>query len=66
MTARKHASSTTAPPIQAAACAGIHEGIVALVHGARHAAARSVNAVMTSTCWEFGGKERALSTLQHA
>lgn len=68
MTTRKHASPTTAPPIQAAAYAGIHEGIVALLHGARHAAARSVNALMTSTYWEIGrriveaeqqGKQRA-------
>ena len=54
MTTRKHVSSTAAPPIPAASYAGVHEGIVALVQGARHAAARSVNALMTSTYWEIG------------
>ncbi len=33
---------------------GIHGDIVALLEGARHAAARSVNAVMTATYWEIG------------
>ncbi len=33
---------------------GIHGDIVALLEGARHAAARSVNAVMTTTYWEIG------------
>lgn len=54
MTTRKPVSSTAAPPIPMAAYAGVHEGIVALVQGARHAAARSVNALMTSTYWEIG------------
>ncbi len=54
MTTRKPVSSTAAPPIPAAAYAGVHEGIVALVQGARQAAARSVNALMTSTYWEIG------------
>jgi predicted nuclease of restriction endonuclease-like (RecB) superfamily len=54
MTTRKPVSSTAAPPIPAASYAGVHEGIVALVQGARHAAARSVNALMTSTYWEIG------------
>jgi hypothetical protein len=54
MTTRKPVSSTVAPPIPAASYAGVHEGIVALVQGARHAAARSVNALMTSTYWEIG------------
>ena len=54
MTTRKHVSSATARPIPAAAYAGVHEGIVALVRDARHTAARSVNALMTSTYWEIG------------
>ena len=54
MTTRKHVSSATARPIPAAAYAGVHEGIVALVQDARHTAARSVNALMTSTYWEIG------------
>ena len=54
MTTRKTVSSTAAPPIPAATYAGVHEGIVALVQGARHAAARSVNALTTSTYWEIG------------
>jgi hypothetical protein len=54
MTTRKPVPSTAAPPIPAASYAGVHEGIVALVQGARHAAARSVNALMTSTYWEIG------------
>lgn len=54
MTTLKGASSITAPPIPAAAYAGVHDGIVALVQGARHATARSVNALMTSTYWEIG------------
>lgn len=33
---------------------GMHGGIVALVEAARHAAARSVNAVMTASYWEIG------------
>lgn len=54
MTTRKPVSSTAAPPIPAASYAGVHEGIAALVQGARYAAARSVNALMTSTYWEIG------------
>jgi predicted nuclease of restriction endonuclease-like (RecB) superfamily len=54
MTTRKHASAQTAPSIPTAAYAGVHEGIVALVHGARNAAARSVNALMAFTYWEIG------------
>jgi len=44
----------TAPPIPTPAYADVHEGIVALVQHARNAAARSVNALMTSTYWEIG------------
>ena len=54
MTTRKHVSTKTAPSIPAAAYAGVHEGIAALVQGARYTAARSVNALMTSTYWEIG------------
>ena len=42
MTTSKQVSTTAAPSIPAAAYAGVHEGIVALVQGARYAAARSV------------------------
>jgi hypothetical protein len=47
---------------------GIHGDIVALLEAARHAAARSVNALMTASYWEIGrrivefeqgGQERA-------
>ena len=54
MTTRKLVSTKTAPSIPTAAYAGVHEGIVALVQGARYAAARNVNALMTSTYWEIG------------
>jgi len=54
MTTRKQASTKMAQSIPTAAYAGVHEGIVALVHGARYAAARSVNGLMTSTYWEIG------------
>lgn len=49
--------------------AGIHSGIVELLGAARHAAARSVNALMTASYWEIGrriveaeqqGKRRAV------
>lgn len=33
---------------------GIHGDIVALLEAARHAAARSVNALMTASYWEIG------------
>lgn len=37
-----------------ASYAGIHGGIVELLDAARQAAARSVNALMTASCWEIG------------
>lgn len=39
---------------EASGYTGIHGDIVALLEGARHAAARSVNAVMTASYWEIG------------
>ncbi len=33
---------------------GIHDAIVTLLEDARHAASRSVNALMTATYWEVG------------
>lgn len=48
---------------------GIHGDIVSLLEAARHAAARSVNALMTASYWEIGrrivefeqgGRERAV------
>lgn len=45
------AAKPTAVP---AGYAGIHGGIVELLDGARHAAAHSVNALMTASYWEIG------------
>lgn len=39
---------------EASGYTGIHGDIVALLEGARHAAARSVNSVMTASYWEVG------------
>lgn len=41
----------------------IHSGIVALLDAARHAAARSVNALMTASYWEIG--RRIVEAEQH-
>ncbi|XAH26054.1 PDDEXK nuclease domain-containing protein [Xylophilus sp. GW821-FHT01B05] len=41
-------------PALPAEYAGIHSGIVELLDAARHAAARSVNALMTASYWEIG------------
>lgn len=43
-----------APATVPAGYAGIHSGIVELLDAARHAAARSVNALMTASYWEIG------------
>lgn len=45
------AAKTDAVPV---GYAGIHSGIVELLDAARHAAARSVNALMTASYWEIG------------
>ncbi|HHF9082025.1 TPA: YhcG family protein [Escherichia coli] len=52
----KKTLSTAAGKIPAlpAGYAGIHGGIVELLDAARHAAARSVNALMTASYWEIG------------
>lgn len=42
------------PAVLPAGYAGIHSGIVELLDAARHAAARSVNALMTASYWEIG------------
>ncbi|MFA5495429.1 MAG: PDDEXK nuclease domain-containing protein [Porticoccaceae bacterium] len=42
------------PAALPAGYAGIHSGIVELLDAARHAAARSVNALMTASYWEIG------------
>ncbi|KGK81166.1 hypothetical protein DP64_17795 [Stutzerimonas degradans] len=34
-------------------CSGIHGDIVSLLESARRAAARSINALMTASCWEI-------------
>ncbi|HBN8432881.1 TPA: DUF1016 family protein [Pseudomonas aeruginosa] len=43
-----------APVALPAGYAGIHSGIVEVLDAARHAAARSVNALMTASYWEIG------------
>ncbi|MEQ0819551.1 PDDEXK nuclease domain-containing protein [Pseudomonas aeruginosa] len=42
------------PAALPAGYAGIHSGIVEVLDAARHAAARSVNALMTASYWEIG------------
>lgn len=42
------------PATLPAGYAGIHSGIVEMLDAARHAAARSVNALMTASYWEVG------------
>ena len=54
MTTRKPTSTATTPASATAAYAGIHDGIVELLQGARQAAARNINALMTATYWEIG------------
>lgn len=44
----------TTSPVATPAYGDIHTGIVALLESARHAAARSVNALMTASYWEIG------------
>jgi predicted nuclease of restriction endonuclease-like (RecB) superfamily len=48
------AAAGQARPALPAGYAGIHSGIVELLDAARHAAARSVNALMTASYWEIG------------
>ena len=59
---------TVPPPPNQADYVAVHTDIVALLEAARHAAARSVNALMTASYWEIGrrivefeqgGQERA-------
>lgn len=42
------------PATLPAGYAGIHSGIVEVLDATRHAAARSVNALMTASYWEIG------------
>ncbi|MDU0593328.1 YhcG family protein [Pseudomonas aeruginosa] len=42
------------PAVLPVGYAGIHSGIVEVLDAARHAAARSVNALMTASYWEIG------------
>ena len=44
----------TPAPLEQADYAAVHASIVALLEAARHAAARSVNALMTASYWEIG------------
>lgn len=44
----------TTSPVLTPAYGDIHTGIVELLEAARHAAARSVNALMTTSYWEIG------------
>ena len=54
MTTGKPASRAATTANAPAEYAGIHDGIVELLHGARQAAARNINALMTATYWEIG------------
>ena len=54
VTTRKPASTATTPASATAAYDGFHDGIVELLQGARQAAARNINALMTATYWEIG------------
>ncbi|MBI7801093.1 DUF1016 family protein [Pseudomonas aeruginosa] len=51
---KKSLATTGKAPALPAGYAGIHSGIVELLDAARHAAARSVNALMTASYWEIG------------
>lgn len=51
---RKTLSATEKTTALPAGYAGIHGSIVELLDAARHAAARSVNALMTASYWEIG------------
>lgn len=51
---KKVPSAAGQPAALPAGYAGIHSGIVELLDAARHAAARSVNALMTASYWEIG------------
>lgn len=53
MTDKKLSAAGKSPALPAG-YAGIHSGIVELLDAARHAAARSVNALMTASYWEIG------------
>jgi predicted nuclease of restriction endonuclease-like (RecB) superfamily len=55
MTGKKTPAPAKAPaPRAPAGYAGLHSGIVELLESARHAAARTINALMTATYWEIG------------
>ncbi|ARS49425.1 YhcG family protein [Pseudomonas aeruginosa] len=54
MTKKTLAAVGKTPAAIPAGYAGIHSGIVELLDAARHAAARSVNALMTASYWEIG------------
>lgn len=50
----KTSKTTAVTQIDEADYSGIHDSIVSLLESARHAAARSVNAVMTASYWAVG------------
>ncbi|GAB7525724.1 PDDEXK nuclease domain-containing protein [Paraburkholderia sp. 2C] len=54
MSKKTLATAGKSPAALPAGYAGIHSGIVELLDAARHAAARSVNALMTASYWEIG------------
>lgn len=54
MTRKTFAAAGKTPATLPTGYAGIHSGIVELLDAARHAAARSVNALMTASYWEIG------------
>ena len=51
---RKAPAAAAAPAALPAGYAGVHGGIVEVLHAARQAAARNVNALMTASYWEIG------------
>ncbi|MDN7879146.1 PDDEXK nuclease domain-containing protein [Burkholderia aenigmatica] len=51
---RKLSMTTAKQAVVPAGYAGVHSGIVELLEVARHAAARTVNALMTASYWEIG------------
>lgn len=54
ITKNQHVNSVTKSDITPAAYAGLHRAIAEVVASTRAAAARSVNAMMTASCWEIG------------
>ena len=56
----------TTKPLSPAAYGDVRAGIIDLVEGARRAAARSVNALMTASYWEIGRRGTPLTVVRNA